>query len=431
MADLGMIGRGMRWHDLTLEQAKPLEYKIERAVEAIETAFVVAERPALAFSGGKDSTVLLHLIREHFPYQSLEMPIIYGNTGMEFAECIQFVRRLAREWRLDLHEARPGKTERPGFKYAAQRRIWEELIENGEIKEVLKPDGRLKSTRHLEAACPHGLFGQMAGEREWTWPTGTTKSYWWCADQYGWPLLGKAWSRLEARRINVDTFLRFSQSKSEDAELLAYYEVLRQVKISQHCCEVLKKEPAHRMQKALEVDLIFKGLMAAESRARAKNFLSRGYVFEGAKQDYLSGWAFFHAQPMAIWTDEDVWEYIRRYQVPYAPLYDIEYIRQDGSTGKIRRNGCIGCATDFGFRNNHLYILRQTHRRAWEVIMRAGMAREIRNLQRAMRANQLTLWDAFTPEELLQAQPCVFDDVDGLGGREGGPELVYDAEVAE
>lgn len=65
----------------------------------------------------------------------------------------------------------------------------------------------------------------------------------------------------------------------------------------------------------------------------------------------------------------------------------------------------------------------------WETIMRAGMAREIRNLQRAMRANQLTLWDAFEPEELMEVQPCVLDDLDGLGGRDGGLELAYDAEV--
>jgi len=428
MVNLEMIGRGMRWHDLTLEQAKPLEYKMKWATEAIETALAVGQRPALAFSGGKDSTVLLHLLLMRFRSQAQEMPIIYGNTGMEFAECIQFVRRMADEWRLDLHEARPGKTEEAGFKYTAQRRIWERLVQCGRIQRVLKPDGKLKSTRHLELECPVDLRRQLEEERL-VWPAGTRQSYWWCADQYGWPLLGKAWSRLTAHRINIDTFLRFSASQSQDETLLAYYDVLRQVKISQHCCEALKKEPARRMQRELGVDLIFKGLMASESRSRAKNFLSRGYVFEGAKQDYLGERAFFHCQPLAIWTEKNIWDYIERYQVPYAPLYDMEYVALDGSRQHIRRNGCIGCGTDFGFKNNHLYVLRQTHRRAWETIMRAGMAREIRNLQRAMRANQLTLWDAFEPEELIEAQPCVLDDLDGLGGRDGGLELAYDAEV--
>jgi hypothetical protein len=50
-------------------------------------------------------------------------------------------------------------------------------------------------------------------------------------------------------------------------QLLAYYDVLRQVKISQHCFYRLKKEPTERIQEQLGVDVIFKGLMAEESRA--------------------------------------------------------------------------------------------------------------------------------------------------------------------
>jgi len=59
--------------------------------------------------------------------------------------------------------------------------------------------------------------------------------------------------------------------------------------------------------------------------------------------------------------------------------------------------------------------------------MRAGMAQEIRNLQRAMRAGQMTLFDAFETEELIEAQPCVFDDLDGLPL--ASADLVYDPEV--
>jgi len=419
----------MKWRELEREQGRDLDYKIGVARRVFAEAFGQATRPALAFSGGKDSTVLLDMVRRFFPERLAGLVVIYGNTGVEFPECVKFARDLAREWRLDFHEARPGKTERVGFKYEGQRRIWERLLQEDRIGEVLKADGKLKSTLALERACPADLREELERERL-VWREGTRKSYWWSVDQYGWPLLGKAWSRLKARRINIDTFLQFSESVSGDAKLLEYYRILRQVKISQACCDILKKEPAERVQAGLGVDLIFKGLMASESRARTKNFLVRGYLFEGRQRKHLHGAAFFHCQPMAIWTEEDVWAYIRRYEVPYASLYDLTFVAHDGTTQHVKRNGCLFCATDLRYADNHLYVMRQTHRRAWETVMRQGMGEQIRRLQRAMRsAPQLALFDAFSTEELIEVQPCVFDDLDGLGGHPARDGLVYDAEV--
>jgi len=420
----------VKWVELEELQREGLRQKVQRARDVLGRAFEAAERPALAFSGGKDSTVLLDLVRRFFSRERLaRLVVIYGNTGVEYPECVRFSRWLAREWGLDFHEARPGRTEREGLMYAGQRRVWEWLRGEGRLVEVLKADGKLKSTLALERACPADLRGELERERL-VWKAGTRQGYWWCADQYGWPLLGKAWSKLSARRINIDTFLEMSESVSEDPKLLAYYEVLREVKISQHCCDVLKKEPAERVQAELGVDLILKGLMASESRTRAINFLTRGHLFEGAERKYLGGRPFWHCQPMATWTDEDVWRYIRRYDVPYADLYDMTYTARDGSTQRVKRNGCLGCATDLQFKDNHLFVLRQTHPRAWRTLMRKGMGVEIRKLQRALRGGgQLTLMDLFSVDELVDMQPCVFDDLDGRGGLErpdGG--LVYESE---
>lgn len=419
----------MRWLELEIEQQRNLDHKVELAKTVISDAFTRASRAALAFSAGKDSTVLLDLIRRFYPEHFGKLTVIYGNTGVEFPECVKFARWLANEWKFAITEARPGKTTEPGFKYAGQKRIWNRLIQDGCIDSVLKEDGKLKSTIALERACPPDLRGRLERERL-TWKADSMMSYWWCADQYGWPLLGKNWSKLEARRINIDTFLRFSESQSGNPSLLAYYDILRHAKISQHCCYVLKKEPAERVQSNLDIDLIFKGLMASESRTRAINFLTRGHLFEGAKKDYLNGRPFFHCQPMATWTDRDVWNYIDRYNVPYATLYDMTYKALDGSTQTVKRNGCFGCATDIRFTDNHLRVLRQTHPRAWYTVMKAGMADEIRNLQRALRTgSQLTLYDIFSADELMEMQPCVFDDLDGRGGLAQPDSLVYDPEV--
>ncbi len=418
----------MKWRELEIEQKKDLDYKIEVACKVILEAFRRAVRPALAFSGGKDSTVLWHLIRSRFPEKARDLEVIYGNTGVEYPECVSFARKLAVDWQARFHEARPGKTEVPGFKYAGQRRIWDRLIKDRTIQKILKRDGKLKSTAALERSCPADLRVELERERL-VWPTGTMMSYWWCADQYGWPIFGKSWSKLAARRINVDTFLRFSKSISSNEQLLSYYAVLRNVKISQHCCQVLKKDPSEKVQASMKVDLIFKGLMAAESRSRAKNFLTRGYLSEGAEREYLYGRPFFHCQPLAIWTDANIWEYIHRFGVPYASLYDMTFHTLEGGVEHVKRNGCLGCATDFGFRNNHQFVLRQTHRAAWRAIMRAGMGEEIRRLQRALRYGQMSMFDGMATDELIEAQPCVFDDLDGLGGMSGPEGLVYDPEL--
>lgn len=419
----------MKWKELEVEQSKDLDYKIKVAREVISQAFDIVKRPALAFSGGKDSLVLGDLIKRFFPEQFSRLVVIFGNTGMEFPESLSFARKQGKEWGCEFCEVHPGKTRESGFKYEGQRRILNRLIDDRNASLALKPDGKLKSAETLERLCPPDLRDELQRERL-VWPAGSTMSYWWCADQYGWPLLGKSWSLLDARRINIDTFLRYSHSESNNQKLLKYYSVLRHVKISQHCCKVLKKEPSEKAQENLGVDLIFKGLMASESRSRTKNFLTRGYLFEGAKRNYLHGDPFFHCQPLAIWSDADIWEYIKRFNVAYSPLYDITY-RTENGTEKIKRNGCLGCGTDFGYKNNHLKILRQTHRKAWNVIMKAGMGQEIRNLQRSMKAGQMNIFDTVDTDELIEIQPCVFDDMDGLGGLANPGGLIYDPEVDE
>ena len=402
----------MKWRELEIEQRKPLEYKIMQAVSVIQQAAETSRhRLALAYSAGKDSTVVADLVRRFCPEVWPRLHFIYGDTGVEYPECKAFWRQFVREWALGdrAHVAKPGRTTEPGLKYAAQRHIWEWAVETGEIAGVLKDDGKLKSTKALERLAPEGMVSE--GD---IWPAGTRTGYWWCVDQYGWPLLGKSWSKLKARRINIDTFLRFSESQSDDPKLLRYYNVLRQVKISQACCDFLKKEPAQRVQAELGVDVIIKGLMASESRSRAKNFLTRGYLFVGAKKKYLRGDPFWHCQPIAIWTENDVWEYIQRYGVPYADLYDMGYTDKSGEFHKIRRNGCLGCATDLLFKNNHMSMLRRTHPKAWQSFMRKGMAAEIQKLRQARSDGQMTLFDVFAPGRLIDERPCVFDELDRI-----------------
>lgn len=87
-------------------QALDLDAKIVWARERIEMALDALERPSVAFSAGKDSTVLLHLVRQFRP----DVITIYGNTTIEFPECIKFAHWLRDEWHLNYYEARPDVT---------------------------------------------------------------------------------------------------------------------------------------------------------------------------------------------------------------------------------------------------------------------------------------------------------------------------------
>lgn len=231
------------------EQKKPLEYKIQKAVEAIDEAFQLSKSAVgVAFSGGKDSTVLWHLIRTHFP--DARYHVIFGNTTVEFPESLKFARELGQKWandHVEFHEVLPGRLEEDGLKYEAQKEVLEWLVETGNIGEVLKEDGKLKSTAALEKQATPEMWEDFE-RRKLVWKKGTMKSFNWCVDQYGYPILGKAASKLTARRINIDCFLRFSKSESEKPETLEYYELIRHVKTSNHCCAILKKEPSENYQ---------------------------------------------------------------------------------------------------------------------------------------------------------------------------------------
>ena len=48
----------------------------------------------VSFSGGKDSTVLAHLVRDMYP----DVPLIFSNTGLEYPEIQNFARRMGAEF---------------------------------------------------------------------------------------------------------------------------------------------------------------------------------------------------------------------------------------------------------------------------------------------------------------------------------------------
>jgi phosphoadenosine phosphosulfate reductase len=59
-------------------------------------------RCGVAFSGGKDSTVLLHLALQH----SKDLPVLFTDTSVKFPETYRFIDDLKERWNFDLRTIR-------------------------------------------------------------------------------------------------------------------------------------------------------------------------------------------------------------------------------------------------------------------------------------------------------------------------------------
>jgi len=77
--------------DYTVPHLKQLE---SEAVYVLREAAAQFERPALLFSGGKDSIVLTHLARKAFWPAKLPFPLLHVDTGENFRETIEYRDRL-------------------------------------------------------------------------------------------------------------------------------------------------------------------------------------------------------------------------------------------------------------------------------------------------------------------------------------------------
>lgn len=77
--------------DLSYFQSMPLDIKVAMTKTRIHewVNYFGVGGTYISFSGGKDSTVLLHLVRELYP----DIPAVFVNTGLEYPEIQKFVKQ--------------------------------------------------------------------------------------------------------------------------------------------------------------------------------------------------------------------------------------------------------------------------------------------------------------------------------------------------
>lgn len=244
----------MDYKELQERQSWTLEQKIDHSLLVIETYLANVHKAYVSFSGGKDSTVLLDLVRRVDKF----VPAVFVNTGNEYPENIKFVRHLNNDLNYTIIELRPELT---------PREVWNKygfpLIskEQAEYIHRFRTNPRAAMKRQLEAESKGWRFGKI----------------------------------------------------SDRWKFLAYEDF----ETSNECCKILKKDPIHQYERETGRDPII-GIMASESRMRATEYVKRGgcNTFDDHKKGIGT-----RSTPLAIWTEDDIWEYIRRYNLEISEIY--------------------------------------------------------------------------------------------------------------
>lgn len=84
---------------IDLLHAKTVEYvtRVSEAHDLIKEALHHMKNPYVSFSGGKDSTVMLHMVLKHKP----DIPVIYWDADASYPDTEVFLKKVINEWHLN------------------------------------------------------------------------------------------------------------------------------------------------------------------------------------------------------------------------------------------------------------------------------------------------------------------------------------------
>lgn len=303
--------------DLHQMQSLPLaakirmsEYRIREWVEHYGRDGVY-----IGYSGGKDSTVLLHLARQLYP----SLPAVYVDTGLEYPEVKAFVKQQE-----NVEVLRPKKDFRQvirqygypfigkevaGCVYGARRYL--EKLERQERQKSGKEDrGAVANYSYMADILGVDRRADRKNEayqglRQGKLPDGDGKT----------PGGGKAPVRyliLQGRYPHKENGVETPEySRMYNKERYRFF-LEAPFEISDRCCSVMKKEPMKRYAKRTG-RVPMTAQMASESRLRTTNWLKNGCNGFDMKSPV--------SNPMSFWTEQDVLEYIFHNRLPMASVY--------------------------------------------------------------------------------------------------------------
>ena len=380
--------------DLQQLQGLPLNIKIRMTKERIRQWIgeYGEDGVYVSFSGGKDSTVLLHLVREDYP----NVKAVFVDTGLEYPEIRQFVKTFDNvEW------LKP----KMGFKQVIQKYGYPFISK--EVSECV-----YGARKYLTS-----ILQDASLDRPTDRPTdriGTPMSE--LPEQVRMQEMGGANTSIiqteefrnllerqekQARPGSLRRIAMMTGMLTKDCQIKAnipekdrskfsqeHYQFFLDApfSISSRCCDVMKKGPAHLYQKKTGRNPMT-AQMASESRLRAQKWLLNGCNGFNLKSPI--------SNPMAFWTEQDVLLYIYQTKLPICSVYG-EIVKDQGDiagqmdledyfgkelfdierptlkTTGCDRTGCMFCGYGCHLEKNEGRFVRmkRTHPKQYDYIMR-------------------------------------------------------------
>lgn len=264
----------------------------------------------VSFSGGKDSTVLKHIVDSIYK----DVPAVFVNTGLEYPEIQRFVK-----------DVKAGK--------------WSCFNPNVEI---IRPEMRFDEVIKK--------YGYPVISKE------VAKVVFYARKENS-----KAGI---AYREKLNGTLMYNGKKSPYNCEKWKFLLDAPFEINSYCCDIMKKKPSHDYAKRTGRKA-YVGTMASESRLRKQKWIKYGCnAFDGKNP---------RSTPMSFWTENDVLEYIKIYSVPYCSVYGDIVAKDDGKlmTTGCDKTGCMFCM--FGVHRekspNRFQRMKETHPKQYDFCM--------------------------------------------------------------
>lgn len=362
--------------DLYQMQSMPLNIKIRMTQNRIRWWIdeYGEDGVYVSFSGGKDSTVLLDIVRKMYP----DVLAVFVDTGLEYPEIREFVKTFDNvEW------LRPKKTFKQviteyGYPFISKevsdrvqgaRKYVKTLTERERERETVVPfswsmadllgiDRRINKNNPVYRNLKMGIIPNVD----------TSVPGWW---RYACVLgeLTVSNNGQNRSQFNCEKYRFFLDAPFE---------------ISAKCCSVMKKAPVHSFGRKTGKKPIT-AQMASESRLRTSQWLKNGCNGFEMKSPI--------SNPMSFWTEQDVLLYIKEYNLPICSVYG-DIVEVEGKSVSIKdvdtkelfdldrpflkttgceRTGCMFCGYGCHLEKpgeGRFLRMKETHPKQYDYIMR-------------------------------------------------------------
>ena len=293
----------------------------------------------ISFSGGKDSTVLKHIVDSMYD----DVPSLFVNTGLEYPEIQKFAM-----------SQKNVITVRPKMRFDEVIKKYGYPAVSKEVANTVSgAKNSIKNGVYSLRLCKLGVQ----------------------SDEYG--------GLFDRGEYDYEKTLKESLYRQDKWRFL----LDANFDISSFCCDVMKKKPSKAYEKKTGRKAII-GTMAWESQNRKTAWLKHGCnAFESNHPS---------SQPLSFWTEQDILHYIKKYDVPYCSVYGdividlfdgmpdeqmsiIDYLGNYGPEDTLKttgcdRTGCIFCMFGCHLEKepNRFQMLKKTHPRQYEYCIGGG-----------------------------------------------------------